>query len=385
MQSTRYLTIKRNWMNQTDKPKAKDVILVVDDQSNNLKVIASVLGSDYSLSIANSGVNALKILENNTPDLILLDIMMPEMDGFEVCRMIKSIDRIKHIPVIFLTAKTDIDDIIKGFRCGAVDYITKPFNATEVDARVQNHLKLKHALEDLKISNQKLNELNATKDKFFSIIAHDLRSPFTSILGFSELLVQQIKDKDFESIEQYAGIIEQSSKKAMDLLINLLEWARSQTGRISYNPEKIDLVRFIEESAQLFDQIAFHKRITIKRTLPKNLEVVVDKHMISTVIRNLISNSIKFTRPGGEISISTQTGPGEVCVLVSDNGVGMALNRIDKIFQIDKTFSTYGTEDEKGTGLGLILCKEFVEKHGGRIWVKSEEGIGSEFSFSIPC
>ena len=134
-------------MNQTETPKAKDIILVVDDQSNNLKVIASVLGSDYSLSIANSGVNALKILENNMPDLILLDIMMPDMDGFEVCRRIKSNERIRHIPVIFLTAKTDIDDIIKGFRCGAVDYITKPFNATEVDARVQNHLKLKHALD----------------------------------------------------------------------------------------------------------------------------------------------------------------------------------------------------------------------------------------------
>jgi len=372
-------------MSQTEQPKVKDIILVVDDQSNNLKVIASVLGSDYSLSIANSGVNALKILENNTPDLILLDIMMPEMDGFEVCRRIKSIDRIRHIPIIFLTAKTDIDDIIKGFRCGAVDYITKPFNATEVDARVQNHLKLKHALNELKVTNQKLNELNATKDKFFSIIAHDMRSPFTSILGYSELLGQQIKENNYESISEYAGIIEQSSKKAMDLLTNLLEWARSQTGRIEYTPEKLNLIQLIEETARMFEQIAIPKSITIKRILPDQLEVIADKNMISSVIRNLISNAVKFTRPGGEISISAQTKPNEICVVVTDNGVGMADHRVEKVFRIDKTYSTYGTADEKGTGLGLILCKEFVDKHGGRIWAESEEGVGSVFSFSIPC
>ncbi len=371
-------------MNQTETPKAKDIILVVDDQSNNLKVIASVLGSDYSLSIANSGVNALKILENNMPDLILLDIMMPDMDGFEVCRRIKSNERIRHIPVIFLTAKTDIDDIIKGFRCGAVDYITKPFNATEVDARVQNHLKLKHALNELKVTNHKLNELNATKDKFFSIIAHDLRSPFTSILGYSELLIQQIKENNFESISQYAGIIEQSSKKAMDLITNLLEWARSQTGRIAFTPEKLDMVQLVDETARMFEQIAFLKNISIKRLLPEHLEVLADKNMISSVIRNLISNAVKFTRQGGEISITTRTEPHEIMVFITDNGVGMDKQRLEKVFRIDNTHSTYGTADEKGTGLGLILCKEFVEKHGGKIWAESKEGVGSVFSFSIP-
>jgi two-component system sensor histidine kinase/response regulator len=370
-------------MNQTDNKKVKDVILVVDDQPNNLKVIGSVLGKDYSLSIANSGANALKILENNTPDIILLDIMMPEMDGFEVCRRIKATERIRHIPIIFLTAKTDIDDIVKGFRCGAVDYITKPFNATEIEARVQNHLNLKHALDQLRITNQKLEELNATKDKFFSIIAHDLRSPFTCIIGFSSLLAQQIKEKDYESIEQYAGFIEQSSKQAMDLLTNLLEWARSQTGRIEYNPEKFDLLYIIEESAQMFDQIAIPKNITLKRSLPQNLEVFADKYMIGTVLRNLISNAVKFTGQGGEILISAQLEHNEVIINISDNGVGISPQRIEKIFQIDKTDSTYGTDNEKGTGLGLILCKMFVEKSGGWIKVESEEGKGSVFSFSI--
>jgi signal transduction histidine kinase len=371
-------------MNQTDNKMAKDVILVVDDQPNNLKVIASVLGRDYSLSIANSGANALKILENNTPDLILLDIMMPEMDGFEVCRRIKANERIRHIPVIFLTAKNDIDDIVNGFSSGAVDYITKPFNSVEVKVRVQNHLNLKHALDELKITNQKLQELNATKDKFFSIIAHDLRSPFTSILGFSELLADQITDKEYNNIEEYAGFIKQSSKQAMDLLTNLLEWARSQTNKIEYKPEKIDLNHLIEETAIMFDQIALPKGITIKRNLNQNLEVMADKHMIATVIRNLISNAIKFTGTGGEISVSAQKDQEEIVVKISDNGVGIPANRIEKVFQIDNNNSTLGTANEEGTGLGLILCKTFVEKSGGWIRVESEERKGSVFSFSIP-
>jgi signal transduction histidine kinase len=310
--------------------------------------------------------------------------MMPEMDGFEVCKRIKAIERIRHIPVIFLTAKNDIDDIVNGFSSGAVDYITKPFNSVEVKVRVQNHLNLKHALDELKITNQKLQELNATKDKFFSIIAHDLRSPFTSIIGFSELLADQIIDKEYDNIEQYAGFIKQSSKQAMDLLTNLLEWARSQTNKIEYKPEKIDLAHLIEETALMFDQIALPKGITIKRILNHNLEVMADKHMIATVIRNLISNAIKFTSPGGEISVSAQKDQEEIVVKVSDNGVGIPANRIEKVFQIDNNNSTLGTANEEGTGLGLILCKTFVEKSGGWIKVESEEGKGSVFSFSIP-
>lgn len=371
-------------MNHTDKKAAKDVILVVDDQPNNLKVIASVLGGDYSLSIANNGASALKILENNTPDLILLDIMMPGLDGFEVCRRIKETERIRDIPVIFLTAKTDIEDIVNGFNCGAVDYITKPFNSTEIKVRVQNHLNLKHALDELKATNAKLIKLNATKDKFFSIIAHDLRSPFNSILGFSELLSNQINEKELDTIEEYAGFIKQSSKQAMNLLTNLLEWARSQTDTIEFNPQKLNLEILIEETCQIFDRIALQKGIKIERSLHKNLEVIVDSHMISTVLRNLISNAVKFTRQGGEVSISAEKEEGEIVVRVCDDGVGIPAGRIGRVFEIEKGNSTPGTANEEGTGLGLILCKTFVERWGGWIKVESEEHKGSVFSFSIP-
>ena len=362
-------------------------ILAIDDSHINLLVMKNSLEKhlpDAQLETAQSGQEGLLLAQSWRPDTILLDLQMPDMDGFEVCQIIKSNESIKHIPLIFLTAKTDIDDVVKGFRCGAVDYIAKPFSSTEVKARVQNHLNLKHALDELKIANNRLHELNATKDKFFSIIAHDLRTPFSSIIALSEMLVQLIKEKNYDGIEEYAALIEQSSNQAMDLLSNLLGWARSQTGRIEFKPERLNLSQLLDETAQMFDQVAVPKNITIKRNFTEDLVIFADKQMIGTVLRNLISNAIKFTRPGGEISLLAKPEPDHAMVTVSDTGVGISEERLKKMFRIEYNESTYGTANEKGTGLGLILCKEFIEKHDGRIWAESETGKGSAFCFSLP-
>jgi hypothetical protein len=239
--------------------------------------------------------------------------------------------------------------------------------------------------EQLALQNAELQKLNAEKDKFFSIIAHDLKSPFIGISGFSKVLVEQVREKDYDGIEKYAEIIQQSSKRAMDLLINLMEWASSQTGLMEFTPVTLEMGALINEIALMFDDIAGQKSIVIKRFLTPNAIVVTDKAMISTVLRNLISNAIKFTNPGGEIILSLEKNlSGELTVSVSDDGVGIPKSRIDKLFRIDENFSTPGTQKEKGTGLGLILCKEFVEKHKGQIWVESEEGKGSTFSFVLP-
>ncbi|BAX80057.1 sensor histidine kinase [Labilibaculum antarcticum] len=232
--------------------------------------------------------------------------------------------------------------------------------------------------------NKELLLTNATKDKFFSIIAHDLKSPFNSILGFSNLLMDLASRKDYDNIEEYAGIIMQSSTRAMDLLLNLTEWSRSQTGRMEFNPEYIEMNSLINETALLFDDIAGQKKITIVRNLPANVPVFADKAMISTVLRNLISNGVKFTHPGGKIIISVVENQSELKVLVSDNGVGIPKDKVQKIFHINQNYTTLGTNKEKGTGLGLLLCKEFVEKHEGNIWVESEEGKGSIFYFTLP-
>ena len=233
-------------------------------------------------------------------------------------------------------------------------------------------------------NESRLQELNATKDKFFSIIAHDLKSPFNSIIGFSNLLVRQIEEKDYEAIERYASIIQSSSQQAMDLLMNLLEWSRAQTGHIIFTPEKIDFAASINQVTELLFAFAQQKSITIYSEMSVNLSFFADKAMINTILRNLISNAIKFTNVGGEIIISAKQMLNDLVISVSDNGVGMDEETTSKLFRIDQNHSTLGTEKEKGTGLGLLLCKEFIEKHGGRIWVESEPRKGSKFHFSIP-
>ena len=243
---------------------------------------------------------------------------------------------------------------------------------------------LKMAENDLRASEIKFRELNATKDKFFSIIAHDLRSPFSSIIGFSDILVEQIRARDYDGIEKYAEIIQHSSQQAMELLVNLIEWTRSQTGRIEYNPEYFDFVNFLKETIPLFINIARQKSISVIEELPMHEPVFADKIMLSTVIRNLISNAIKFTRPGGQILIKTFRQPGFLKICVSDNGIGIPKNQIGKLFLLSENYSTPGTNKEKGTGLGLVLCKEFTEKHGGKIWAESTPGAGSTFCFELP-
>ncbi len=241
----------------------------------------------------------------------------------------------------------------------------------------------KKAEEELKKSETELRELNATKDKFFNIIAHDLKSPFNAILGFSDLLVERVREKDYFGIDKFASTIFQSSKRAMDLLMNLMEWSRSQTGKIAFKPRYFDLVEFLGDIIPLFDDIAGQKSITIGRDFPSKAIVFADQAMVSTVFRNLISNAIKFTRSGGHMTLKITPEQNGVLVSVSDSGIGIPEGRIGKLFRIDQSYSTTGTNNEQGTGLGLILCKEFVEKNGGKIWVESEEGKGSVFYFTL--
>ncbi len=236
----------------------------------------------------------------------------------------------------------------------------------------------------IQLQNEELQKLNATRDKFFSIIAHDLRSPFSGILGFSNILVEQIQEKNYEGIDEYARIVQKSAERALSLLMNLLEWSRSQTGMIRFSPEYVEVGLLINEVVNLFVDMAQQKSIELSVELPSKVIANGDKDMLGTILRNLISNALKYTNPGGRIVVSAERKPDEVLFSVSDNGVGMKKETLEKIFRIDSGFSTKGTNNEKGTGLGLILCKEFVEKHGGKIWVESEFGKGSSFKFSIP-
>lgn len=257
-------------------------------------------------------------------------------------------------------------------------------NIKSIVLNVRDVTQRKNTEQVLKENEARLNELNATKDKFFSIIAHDLRSPFNSIVGFCDLLSYQVKNQDYNGLEKYATIIQNSSQLAMDLLMNLLEWSRSQTGKIGFYPEYFELVSLIRELTHLFAGPARQKSIQISTSLPPYLAVFADRAMLSTVLRNLISNAIKFSYPENNIEILVNETKSQIEISVTDYGVGIIPENIDKLFRIEAGFSTSGTQDEKGTGLGLILCKEFIEKHGGIIKVESKVGSGSTFKFTIP-
>jgi PAS domain S-box-containing protein len=242
----------------------------------------------------------------------------------------------------------------------------------------------KAAEQILKESEKKFIELNATKDKLFSIIAHDLRSPFISILGFSELLIANFKNYEAAKSERFLQLINSSTKETLILLDNLLNWAKSQTGQNDFKPKKILWSSVIGEIIELSNLTAKLKDISLIQNQSDEIKVFADEYMLKTVLRNLISNAIKFTNPGGNINISAILKQKQVEISISDNGVGMNDETLKKLFDISTNTTSPGTENEKGSGLGLVLCKEFVEKNGGKIWVKSEVGKGSHFKFTLP-
>ncbi len=239
---------------------------------------------------------------------------------------------------------------------------------------------------EFKIIKQKeqLQELNATRDKLFSIIAHDLRSPFNNILGFSELLIENINDFEIEESEKYLTIINSSAKNTLVLLDNLLNWAQSQTGKISFNPVRLIFSNIILEIIKLKKPIAKSKNIALNYFSTDEIYVYADENMLKTILRNLISNAIKFTEIGGQIQVFALTKPEHVEITISDNGIGMNNVKLTELFKLNSNSSTLGTAKEKGSGLGLMLCKDFIEKHNGEIWVESKEGKGSDFKFTLP-
>jgi len=251
---------------------------------------------------------------------------------------------------------------------------------------VQHRLnrRLRAAQDKLNQQNAELQELNATKDKFFSIISHDLKGPLNSLTSFSSLLINHTESLSKEEIKMFAKDFDKSLKNLFSLLENLLEWSRSQTGNIEFTPESFDLGWLLLENMDLLKAQAQQKKITLVNANEQSVFVQAHKNSVSTVIRNLISNAVKFTPEEGKITLNIIQSNDEVIVSVTDTGVGMPQAVIDKLFRIDSKHSTKGTANEKGTGLGLILCKEFVEKNGGHIWVTSTEGEGSVFSFSLP-
>ena len=380
-------------------PKVSN-ILIVDDMGANLKLLDDILLPEgYQTRLVPGGEMALQAAKIDKPDLILLDIMMPGMDGFEVCRRLKEIPGLADIPVIFISALGDTDDIVKALAIGGVDYINKPFQAEEVKARINTHLKLHRHSEELLELNEvlqhqsmalqqqgkELQDLNATKDKFFSIIAHDLRSPFNGFLGLTQLMAEELENLTSEEIKDFTLSMRNSAADMFRLLENLLEWARMQQGLITFNREIAQLAPIVDESIAIILEPAKIKGIEINLDIPDDITVFADRNILQTVIRNIVSNAVKFTPKGGIIRVSAKvTDYNNVEISIKDTGIGMSNKIIDDLFRLDVQTNRKGTEGEPSSGLGLLLCKDFIEKHSGKIWVESEEGKGSVFFFTIP-
>lgn len=353
------------------------LLLLVDDSPLNLQILGQFLEGTYTTAIAKDGDKALEFIAKRQPDLILLDIMMPEMDGFEVCEKLQTSPATKDIPIIFLTARNETEDIVKGFKLGAVDYITKPFQKEELLARIETHLALRQA-------QQTLQELNATKDRFFSIMTHDLRAPFTGLLGLTEILIDNIESYSKEKLVHILSMQHDAAKNLFALLENLLTWSRLQRGVMEFRPQIFNLSDVAHQNIELMAPNAEHKQITIENCLGDACVVYGDLEMVNTIVRNLLSNGLKFTRHGGTITIAATQHKGSVEIAIADTGIGINEADCSKLFLIDVQYRRPGTAKERGTGLGLILCKEFIDRHGGAIWVESEVDKGTTFRFTLP-
>lgn len=243
----------------------------------------------------------------------------------------------------------------------------------------------KKAEAEIKRMNEELLISNAEKDKFFSIIAHDLRSPFNSFLGLTQVMAENLQDLTMEEIRKFSLTMRDSVSHLYRLLENLLQWSRMQQGMILFNPEIIPLCSIIIDSLDILAEPAQAKEIEITCAIPNNLEVFADVNVVQTIIRNLVSNAIKFTPRGGKVDIAANLLPDRfIEISVADTGIGMDREMLDKLFRLDGKVNREGTEGETSTGLGLILCKEFIEKQGGKLWVESEVGKGSVFYFTLP-
>ena len=357
-----------------------ETILIVDDMPANIKILGQLLRSQYDIRIATGGEKALAIAASeDPPDLVLLDIMMPDMDGYEVCRRLKKDPRSKDIPVIFITAKGEVEDETKGLEIGAVDYIVKPFSPPIVKARVKTHLELKRQRDELTRMNLDLTELNLMKDNLLAVCSHDLRSPLNGILGFADLLLE----KEYLEAEDREGLahIKASGKVLLGLINDILDLSKARAEQVELEMAPILLSDVIKTSISALKHLAVGKGQELHFVdQPDDVVILGNESGLGRVFNNLLSNAIKFTPEKGTVRIAIDPGPdGKIWAKVIDTGIGIPEDKIPYLFdQFTKT-SQSGTSGEQGTGLGMSIVKEILEKHGVPIEVESEEGKGTCF------
>ncbi len=384
-------------------------ILVVDDTKLNLDILVDTLKDYYTLSVATSGKRALSQALQSPPDLVLLDVMMPGMDGYEVCRKLKKHERTRDIPVLFITALSDSQAVVKGFTCGAVDYISKPIDPAEVRARIFTHLtllktrrELERRTRELDESNRRLQELDDIKSSFLSSVAHELRTPLTSILGFAKLVSRDFSrffyplagtnatlQKKSSRIQDNLNVISLEGKRLSRMINDVLDLTKIESGRIQWRNQVFSLHETAHMALSAVQGLSTRNpHMKLRLDLPETpISIFADPDRILQVIINLLHNAVKFTKKG-HISLKAVMYDDWVRVSVEDTGAGFPPEEAERIFNKFHQVivqDTLPADKPKGTGLGLAICKQIVEYYGGRIWASSHPGQGTTVTFELPA
>ncbi len=382
----------------------KHTILIVDDNMNNIQVLANILSTNnYDVEFAMNGVDALDWVKEENFDLILLDVMMPKMDGFEVCEKIRSHKKNKDLPIIFLTAKTDKESLLHGFEQGGNDYITKPFDQKELLARVNTHIELKTSkdklatmnvqleekvlerTEELKLAldivndlNKKLLSLDKAKSEFLKIISHEIRTPLNGIVGFTEIIKQTNKD---EPLVELIGLLEKSVIRLENFSINALLITSLRLGRRKTEKQSILLQKLVNSVINTFNISLTEKNIVCKLNIPNNLIINADKELLEFFIRNITQNAIKYTPPYSEIIINGKNTGDYNEIEIIDSGTGFSKDALDNLFD---SFYMEGSHQDQHAGLGLSLANQIAIAHNGQIKITNPEGKGAAVKLIIP-
>ncbi len=371
------------------------LLLIVDDTEANIKLLSHVLrDAGFTPIVAFNGTDAIELIRSRRPDLVLLDIMMPDMTGYEVCKIINDDDELKSTPIIFLSALSETSDKVEGFEVGGVDYITKPYQKDEVLARIRTHLflnKLQKEREEridiLRNREIELQELNEKKDQLVRIVSHDIKNPLTGIVGLANL-IKENPGFSSEDINRMLTAMEKSGKKLMDMVEKVLDDENNSNSKESLKLTEGYLKDLVEKVISVNKPKAILKNINLE--LEENIKASkasLDQTKIEIALNNLVSNALKFTLKDGTVTLSVKSNTDKILFEVKDNGIGISPNIIPHLFDNEKNkkgISKLGTEGEIGTGLGLDVVQKYVNMHEGKVWVESEEQVGTTFYIELP-
>ncbi len=372
-------------MEKTNIQQSAPSILVVDDTAANLHLLAGMLKElGYKVRSVSDGKFALQTAKHDPPDLILLDVIMPEMNGYEVCERLKTDERLAEIPVIFISALNETMDKVKAFQVGGVDYITKPFQLREVQARVATHLELHRQRRLLQESYEQLRKLEELRDGLVHMVVHDMRTPLTSIKGFLQMLSTVEGETMSDDGREFVAIASEATENLIDMISSLLDVSKMEAGEMTLDLGECDLAEIIRGVMDKAESLRENRELTFEP--PKEPIIIqADSGLLARIVQNLLGNALKFTPDRGTIQVGLERTQDAVRVYVQDSGPGIPSESLERIFEkFGQVTQGQSQRRQYSTGLGLTFCKLAVEAHGGSIGVDSEVGKGSTFWFTLP-